>query len=244
MAKKANGPDPDDCDNKRTSLETCLKILGAIQDQIRFADSKAAFLMGINTLMFGFMATNLGLLKKGLNIPSPSAAAIVALVALIVFALCVLVAVLILVYAVMSRFGDLAPMTRMFFGHIAKTYGKDYGKYVTEIRGMTDDEWLADAATQIVETSHIAAIKHRSVKKAAIASIVGLIFWVVGTFSVSIIPAHDAADDPAKAAATAHGGVSPWGMSVNKALLACPESPPAQQQSPPPRQATAWRRSS
>jgi len=35
--------------NPRTSLDTCMKVLAGIQEQIRFADTKAAFIFGINS---------------------------------------------------------------------------------------------------------------------------------------------------------------------------------------------------
>jgi hypothetical protein len=41
--------------NERSNLETCLKVLAGVQDQIRFADAKAAFVFGINALLFGFL---------------------------------------------------------------------------------------------------------------------------------------------------------------------------------------------
>src|SRR4029079_18030804 len=92
-----------------------------------------------------------------------------------------------LIYAVMSRFGALAPNSRFFFGHIAKCYGKDYAKYVAEVRSMTDDDWLTEVGTQIVETSHIALTKHSAVRIAAIATIIGLTGWVVAVISRSVL---------------------------------------------------------
>jgi hypothetical protein len=82
----------------------------------------------------------------------------------------------------------LAPKSKCFFGHIATSYGKDYAKYVAEVRAMTDDDWLGEVGTQIVETSHIAHDKHRAVRIAAIATIVGLASWVVILFSISLLP--------------------------------------------------------
>ncbi len=179
----ANCPQTD----QRTSLDTCLKLLAGIQEQIRFADTKAAFVLGINTLMFGFLAGSLGTLKKALALATIPAAAWVGLVSLILFGICAVLAVGTLICAVMSRFGKLAPKSRYFFGHIATSYGKDYGKYVAEIKGMTDDNWLDEVGTQIVEISHIALNKHLAVKWAAMISIGGLASWVVALFSTSLL---------------------------------------------------------
>lgn len=172
---------------EKTSLETCFKVLAGVQEQIRFADAKAAFVFGINTLMFGFMAVNVITLKKSLALTPAPPSAWVGLVGLIVFGICAVLAVGTLIYAVISRFGALAPRSRVFFGHIAETYGKDYAKYVAEVRDMTEDDWLTEVGTQIVETSHIALIKHSAVRVAAIATIVGLASWVVAVFSTSLL---------------------------------------------------------
>lgn len=45
------------------NLNTYFKILGGVQDQTRFADSKAVFVAALNTLLFGFMARNFENLK-------------------------------------------------------------------------------------------------------------------------------------------------------------------------------------
>jgi Family of unknown function (DUF5706) len=173
---------------KKLSLDNCLKMLVGVQEQIRFADTKAAFMFGINTLMFGFVAGSVGTLKKALGLSLIPTPAWVGLVSLILFGICAVVAVGMLIYTVMSRFGALAPKSRVFFGHIANTYGKDYGKYVSEVKAMTEDDWLNDVATQIVETSHIAFTKHSTVRNAALITIAGLALWVIAVFSIALLP--------------------------------------------------------
>ncbi|HZZ79994.1 MAG TPA: Pycsar system effector family protein, partial [Gemmataceae bacterium] len=107
---------------------------------------------------------------------------------LILFAVCSVGAVGMLIYTVMSRFGEKAPKCRIFFGHIATQYGHDFEKYVTELKGMSEDDWLKEVGTQIVETSHIALTKHKTVRNAAQYTLVGLAFWVVSVFSISLLP--------------------------------------------------------
>jgi hypothetical protein len=173
---------------KKSNLENCLKVLASIQDQIRFADTKAAFMFGINTLMFGFAISSVGAIKKALAVSPVPASAWVGLVTLIVFGLCSVLAVGMLIYTVMSRFGALAPKSRVFFGHIATSFGKDYAKYVAEVRAMSEEDWLNEVGTQIVETSHIALTKHSTVRNAALITIVGLVSWVIAVFSVALLP--------------------------------------------------------
>ena len=182
-----NGQSTSGVPEMRSNLDNCLKVLAGVQEQIRFADTKAAFLFGINTLMFGFVVIGVGTLKKALALTPIPASAWVGLVSLILFGLCAVAAVGMLIYTVMSRFGALAPKSRVFFGHIANGYGKDYGKYVAEVKGMTEDDWLSDVATQIVETSHIALTKHGTARNAAVVTIVGLVCWVVAVFCIALL---------------------------------------------------------
>src|SRR4051812_36453531 len=131
-----------------TGLDTCFKVLSGIQDQIRFADAKAAFMLGVNTLMFGFVTCTISTLKRHLAADPVPVAAWFSLGAMIAYSICAIVAVGFLIYAVMSRFGKLAPKSRVFFGHIALQFGKDYGKYVTEIRAMSNQDWVNEVGTQ------------------------------------------------------------------------------------------------
>ncbi|MBN9519464.1 hypothetical protein J0H58_13230 [bacterium] len=187
-AQPTNGQPAGDPAERKSSLDNCLKVLAGVQEQIRFADTKAAFVFAINTLMFGFVVSSVGALKKALAASPAPAPAWVGLVALIAFALCSVVAVGMLIYAVMSRFGEKAPKCRIFFGHVATQYGHDFERYVTELKGMSEDDWLRDVGTQIVETSHIALTKHRTVRASAQATVVGLVCWVVAVFCISLLP--------------------------------------------------------
>ena len=188
MAKKATSESAAEDTAAKVNLDACFKVLAATQDQIRFADTKAAFLFGINTLLFGFVAGTVGVLKKALVAAAVPPAGWVSLVSLIAFVVVSAAAVFILISAVMSRFGELAPASRVFFGHIIKKYGKDYGKYASEVTKMTEQEWAEEVCTQIVEVSHIALTKHQLVRRAAIFTLVAFTCWLVSIFSSSFLP--------------------------------------------------------
>ena len=83
------------------------------------------------------------------------------------------------IWAVISRFGELAPRSKVFFGHIARDYGNDCEKYIRETSGMTDADWARDLGSQTVEVSHIALAKHKRVRRAAICMFIALILWFV-----------------------------------------------------------------
>jgi hypothetical protein len=162
------------------SLDTYFKILGGIQDQTRFADGKAVFVAALNALLFGFMARHFESLKP---IHAAWQASQVAFWLLFVFFIgyvgTSLLSLGFVIWAVKSRFGELAPRSKVFFGHIARDYGNDCEKYVRETSGMTDADWARDLGSQIVEVSHIALAKHKHVRRAAVSVFIALLLWFV-----------------------------------------------------------------
>ncbi len=166
-------------------LEMMCKTLIAIQDQIKFADTKASFIAGLNVLLFGFVVSNA---DKLATVPPASRAwaFYCASVLLILYGGSSLVSMVHVVLTIMPRFGDLAPQSRTHFAHILKGFGKDYGKYCKEVQGMTPCDWAEDVGTQIVEISHIAQTKHRLVRWASVWTLVALLFWVGGLIAVLV----------------------------------------------------------
>jgi Family of unknown function (DUF5706) len=186
MAKKAANGTPGEVEPS-VNLDACFKVLGAIQDQIRFADTKAAFLFGINTLLFGFVAGTVGIIKTALVSAPVQPVSWVSAMALVAFVIVAAIAVFTLITVVLSRLGELAPKSRVYFGHITKQYGKDYAKYVGEVTKMTDQEWAEEIGTQIVEVSHIALTKHQLIRRAAMLTVVAFGCWLVAVFSAAFI---------------------------------------------------------
>ncbi|MGH7823840.1 MAG: Pycsar system effector family protein [Candidatus Binatia bacterium] len=167
-------------ETEEAKLGVYFQILNGIQEQIRFADSKAAFVAAINALLFGFMATNFESLKiiyrtYGLE----SFAFWAPFVVLIVYAVASLLSLIFSILGVYSRFGDLAPQARVFFGHIAKAYGRDYEKYIRDTINMTAADWARELGTQIVEVSQIASVKHKMVRRAAISVVIAAFLWTL-----------------------------------------------------------------
>jgi hypothetical protein len=101
---------------------------------------------------------------------------------LVVFGLYILatgLSVTMVILAVVSRFGQLVPQSKIFFGHIIGTYGKDYRKYTTDILAMRDADWIKDVSAQIVEVSQIALTKHRLVRRGAQFTFLAFMLWVL-----------------------------------------------------------------
>lgn len=166
-------------DEPKSNLDTYLKILSGVQEQIRFADSKAAFIAALNALLFGFVTNHLDKLR--------SANGAVRILAGF-YALAALGALIFVIIAVVSRFGELAPQCKVFFGHIAKHYGKDYEKYWRETKDLDDSDWAKEIASQIVEVCHIATKKHKLVRCGAVCTLIALGLWFLTLVLAAILP--------------------------------------------------------
>jgi hypothetical protein len=159
------------------NLEMISSTLKGVQEQIRFADAKASFIAAMNVLLFGFIASQADRLSS-----VPNTARHVwfwfALVFLILYAVAAFFSVGHVIYAVMPRFGELAPQCKTHFAHVLRNYGKDHGRYCTDVKAMTNCDWANDLASQVVEVCHIADIKHRLIRKASIWTIISLLLWI------------------------------------------------------------------
>lgn len=171
-----------DCDE--ATLKNCFMVYQGIQDQVRFADSKAAFIATLNAVLFGFLASNFLAIKAMLS--NNHGAALI--VPVVVFGLYLLTAgssVGLVIMAVTSRFTKLAPESKIFFGHIIRTYGKEFWKYAADVQAMDDADWVKDISAQIVDVSHIALAKHRLVRYAAQSTFGAFVLFVLA-FIVSV----------------------------------------------------------
>ena len=167
------------------TLEMMCKTLAGLQDQVKFADTKATFTAGLNVLLFGFVVANA---EKLAAIPAAtrSWAFYSAAILLILYGLAAFVSMILVILIIMPRFGDLAPQSRTHFAHILKGYGKDYGRYCRDVQNMTFCDWAEDIGTQIVEVSHIAKTKHWLARWAAISTLAALGTWVGGLIAALI----------------------------------------------------------
>lgn len=166
-------------DEPKSNLDTYFRILSGVQDQIRFADSKAAFMAALNALLFGFVTNHLDKIR--------SANGAVRILAGF-YALAALGSLICVIAAVVSRFGELAPQCKVFFGHITKQYGKDYEKYWRETKDLGDLDWAKEVAYQVVEVCHIARKKHQLVRCGAICTLVAIVLWFLTLVLAAVLP--------------------------------------------------------
>ena len=175
-------------DRSSSNLPMAWSILNSIHEQIRLADSKAGFIIALNAILFGFASRYFD--KFGRAEPAGSQESIFLWIndAIFVFYLAAAAAsVVFILIAVMSRIRKSSVQTKIFFGHIARHYGKDSEKYLRDVRGMNEENWLREVGSQIVEASHIALIKHKWVSRASISLLVAAVLLAITTIAVVFI---------------------------------------------------------
>ena len=169
------------------NLEMLLTILKGTQDQVRFADSKAAFVTGFNSLLFGFIISHADKLIA-VPVTARTAPFWIASSLLMLYGVAMATSIGFVIASIISRFGHMAPPCKVHFGHITKHYGKDYARYYRDASGMSDADWAGEVGSQIVEVSHIATTKHQLVSRAALFTIAAFILWVAGFVAMMHVP--------------------------------------------------------
>lgn len=159
-------------------LSTCLDILGDIQEQIRFADSKAGFIAAFNVLLFGFVANHMDKLRTVCSKELGTGIVTLALILVAVYVTATVITFALVVSCIVSRFGGRVRQSRVFFAHIAEHYGKSHKSYAQDIGAMTTAEWLDELGAQVVEVSRLAILKHKRVRWAAYCTLMSVLLWI------------------------------------------------------------------
>lgn len=153
--------------------------LDTVQEQIRFADTKAAFVAIFHTVLLGLVATQTPEIDA---YNFSGRCLVIAQYALLVgYAGCALVSVAYVVSAVIPRFGTQAPHCKIFFGHIATKYGRNFDDFHQQIVGSRLEDWIRDLTSQILENSNIALAKHQRVGTAARWALAAVVLAVAST---------------------------------------------------------------
>lgn len=159
-------------------------ILTSTQEQIRFADSKAAFALLIQTFLFGFVASQVDTFREQIS-PCFSWMLLLTLAGYIGSSLA---SVTYAVRTVIPKFGEGAPRCKIFFGHIVSAYARNYDAYRRDVEQSSEDDWRRDLSSQIVENSNIALMKHRRAGVAARWALAAL-FFVFAALGVRLLGA-------------------------------------------------------
>lgn len=154
------------------------RIYAGIQDQIKFADSKAGFVAAFNALLIGFIIGNFGAVTNAFKATHSWGIALSLAGLVIVVAMPVVVSVSYVLEAVRPRHGANTHKSRFFYAHIATAYGRDANRYSADVLSMTDDEWASDYTHQITEVACIAKDKHDNIRIAirfALGAFIGIV---------------------------------------------------------------------
>lgn len=184
---KTQNPNQCDCTVNFNCMDHLRWILDSVQDQIRFGDSKAAFVVGFHTFLFGFLITQAETLAKAGN-DGPDWLYCLRIVLFAMYAVFSFVSICYAIGAVIPKFGEGAPRCKIFFGHIVADYGRNYEGFHNDAVSTSRDSWLRDFTSQIVENSNIANAKHKNASAAAkwaVASVFCAFLAVVCYFAYS-----------------------------------------------------------
>ena len=160
-------------------LQTCFNVLARVEEQLRFADSKAAFIATLHAFLVGPLAGNAVGIRAVVAAWDPAAHILLGLAAGS-YAVMFLVTMGIVAAAVLPRTRrNGRPASKAFFGRIAQEYSHDPRLYVRELARLSDRDWLDEIGHYIVDASTIAATKHRLVRRATLATLPTVALWVL-----------------------------------------------------------------
>jgi Family of unknown function (DUF5706) len=166
------------------NLEMLQAALEALQEQIRFADTKAGFLATLNLLLFGVIAQES---DKLMLVPASNRHFFyyVTLCLLVAYAVSASAAVCCVIMAVVPRIhATAAPASRFHFAHIYAAYGQDHQRFTDELLNMSHTDWAKDLAWQIMNVSHIAHTKHGLVRRGSMCTAISMGLWIISLIAI------------------------------------------------------------
>ena len=170
-------------DDDALGLDMLSKVYTGIQEQVRFADTKAGVVAAFNAILVGFIASNVGTVKGIYGLTHDMRICVVLIAGLLATGVLAAVSIGFLIWAVRPRTGDSTRRSKIFFGHIARDYHRDGAGYAQAVRAMSRDDWADDLGQQIVEVAAIASKKHASLR----TSMTFTFCAIVSLVSVSLV---------------------------------------------------------
>jgi hypothetical protein len=171
------GHEPDQGEQEGARLPACFHLVGRVEDQLRFADSKAAFLATIHTLLVGPLVYNVVMLRTALHQwDLASRAVLLGLGG--AYGLLFLASMSLVALTVLPRFSTTKrAASRAFFGQIAREFGHDPRRFVAHLATMTERDWLDELGVYVVDAAQIASAKHRHVRYATVLTAASVVVW-------------------------------------------------------------------
>ena len=173
--------DPPRTEPDSSELPSCFQLLGRVEDQLRFADSKAGFLATLHAFLISPLIYNVGEIRKAFRQWDPTSLGLLIMIGG-VYVMLYLISMAMVGLTVLPRIQRgkrTRPPSRVFFGRIAREFGHDPHRFVALIGAMTERDWLEEIAVYIVDASTIAAAKHWYVRWATLFSVPTVFFWIL-----------------------------------------------------------------
>jgi hypothetical protein len=160
-------------------LQATFSVLARVEDHIRFADAKAGFVATLHAFLIGPLAGNIGGLRSVVATFHAAAHALLAAV-IGVYGVLFLISMGLVALTVLprSRRSGRRP-SKLFFGRIAREYGRDPDRFIAELGALSDHDWQAELGQYIVDASAIAATKHRLARWAIIFTVPTVLSWML-----------------------------------------------------------------
>jgi hypothetical protein len=141
-----------------TNVYTC------VQEQIRFADTKAGFVAAFNAILASFIVSNLNAVKEIYKNSGDRNLCLFLVAAVLLTGIPAAVSIGYLIWAVRPRLGKNTNKSKIFFVHIARDYTLNGNQYSKDTYAMGESDWADDFGHQIVEVANIATKKHAYVR--------------------------------------------------------------------------------
>jgi hypothetical protein len=177
----AHVEDPPLTEPNSSDLASCFQLLGRVEDQIRFADSKAGFLATLHAFLISPLIYNVGEIRKAFrewDTTSLDLLIVIGGVYLLLYMIAMAMIGMTVLPRIRRRKQTRAP-SRVYFGRIAREFGHDPHQFVALIAAMSERDWLDEIAVYIVDASTIAAAKHWCVRWATLFSVPTVFFWIL-----------------------------------------------------------------
>lgn len=161
-------------ENQKDTIQTLSQVqivYGNTQDQIKFADAKTSFIVGLISLLVGFVFSNFK------DIQTHTSDDLFKII-LFLFGFSAIITLCLCFMVFFPSHGENTIQTKVFFKHIKNTFDYDFNRYNEEILQFKSEDWLREYCAQVIELSHIACYKQSKFKMACTTGITSVFFNV------------------------------------------------------------------
>ncbi len=164
---------------EKIRADLLLKILDGVQTQIRFFDTKAQIVLGIDGILAGFVGVQIPALAEVVFKFWPSFLSVWLLIVFCTLLISLMLSLLQALRTIYPRLNIGQPDSKIFFAHLARIYGNDYVRASRELTGLSEQELSVDIANQLLANSRVCELKYARLTQASMWMAVAITSWVV-----------------------------------------------------------------